>query len=161
MNSLTLGTALTAYRNTLSPVLQKQSIGAKQVLDVLNARDQLDIILTQSFPPGTYFLQEIHLLDCQLKEHAATITSRLNFAAYRQSFAKTPEQWWWWLDETLKAPQKHPTDWVIQRCDDTSLGHQHWTIAQYQRSLFTGRGRGSGALGHCIVEFADPIEGPQ
>jgi tetratricopeptide (TPR) repeat protein len=114
MNSLTLGTALTAYRNTLSPVLQKQSIGAKQVLDVLNARDQLDIILTQSFPPGTYFLQEIHLLDCQLKEHAATITSRLNFAAYRQSFPKSPEQWWWWLDDTVKAPQKHPSDWVFK-----------------------------------------------
>lgn len=114
MPTPTLGTALTAYREALSPLLTGQSPQEQDVLSVLNARDVLHFALEQSPPPGTYRLSEIHALDRQLTTQAAVMAECLNFSAYRQSFTKAPEQWWWCLDESLKTPKTHPSDWVFK-----------------------------------------------
>ncbi|NER80692.1 MAG: tetratricopeptide repeat protein [Leptolyngbya sp. SIO1D8] len=114
MTTPALGAALTAYRDALAPVYQKQSIVTEHVLAILNARDELHAALAQSSAPGTYRLQEIYTLDHQLKKHASTLVAQIDLAAYRDSFPKLPEQWWWFLDKTVKAPQKHPTDWVFK-----------------------------------------------
>ena len=86
-----IGAALMAYRDALAPVLQKQSIGAEHVLAILEARDVLHTALAQSSSPGTYLLQEIHMLDHRLKEHAAPLVAQVDFAAYRDSFPKLPD----------------------------------------------------------------------
>ena len=114
MTTPALGAALTAYRDALALVLNDQAPGEQPVLAVLNARDVLHSVLAQSLPPGAYLLGEIRGLDRTLKDHAAALVAQLDFSAYRQSFAKAPEQWWWFLDETLKTPQKHPSDWVFK-----------------------------------------------
>ena len=46
--------------------------------------------------------------------HAAPLVAQVDFAAYRDSFPKLPEQSWWFLDKAVKAPKKHPTDWVFK-----------------------------------------------
>jgi tetratricopeptide (TPR) repeat protein len=109
-----LGAALTAYRNALFPILQKQSSGAESVLEILNARDRLHAALAQSPAPGTYWLQEIQTLDRQLQEHAGPLVAQIDLAAYRNSFPKSPEQWWWFLDDALKTPSKQPSDWIFK-----------------------------------------------
>ncbi|WP_204139940.1 tetratricopeptide repeat protein [Halomicronema sp. CCY15110] len=83
-------------------------------MEILDARDRLYAALAQSPSPGTYLLQEIHILDRQLKEHAGTLVAQIDFAAYRESFPKLPEQWWWFLDDAVKAPKEHPADWVFK-----------------------------------------------
>lgn len=109
-----LGAALTAYRDALFPVLQEKSIGAEHVLEILDARDRLHAALVQLPSPGTYLLHEIHTLDRQLKEHARTLVAQIDFAAYRDSFPKSSEQWWWFLDGAVNAPRKHPADWAFK-----------------------------------------------
>ena len=109
-----LGALLTAYREALSPFLTEQSPQEQQVLTVLNARDVIHVELVQSPPPNAHLLSAIHALDRQLEGQAAVMVKQLDFSTYRQSFPKPPEQWWWFLDETLKTPKAHPSDWVFK-----------------------------------------------
>ncbi len=109
-----LGALLTAYREALSPFLTEQSPQEQHVLTVLNARDVLHVELAQSPPPKAHLLSEIHALDRQLEDQAVVMAEQLNFSTYRQSFPKPPEQWWWFLDEKLKTPKTHPSDWVFK-----------------------------------------------
>lgn len=109
-----LGAALTAYREALTSALNGQGIEERDVLAVLNARDLLHRAIAQSPPPNVYQLNGIHTLDRQLKDHAATLVAHIDFAAYRDSFPKSSEQWWWFLDDVVKAPKKHPTDWAFK-----------------------------------------------
>jgi tetratricopeptide (TPR) repeat protein len=114
MTTPAIGAALRDYREALARTRNNQAFGEEHVLAILNARDVLHHALQQSPPPGAYLLGEIRGLDHTLKDHAADLVAQLDFDAYRQSFPKTPDQWWWWLDDTVKAPQKHPTDWVFK-----------------------------------------------
>jgi tetratricopeptide (TPR) repeat protein len=114
MTTPAIGAALTDYREALARTRNHQAFEERHVLAILNARDVLHHALQQSPPPGAYLLGEIRGLDHTLKDHAADLVAQLDFDAYRQSFPKTPDQWWWWLDDTVKAPQKHPTDWVFK-----------------------------------------------
>lgn len=98
MTHQTLGAALTAYRTALKSEISEP----QHVLEILRARDRLHADLKEVLTPRHYVLTEIHSLDHDLNHQAKTLSSTLDFSAYRKSFPKSSEQWWWFLDESLK-----------------------------------------------------------
>lgn len=109
MTSQTIDEALIAYQNALTPFERGHSIGKQEVLEVLNARDNLHLALGQSTQLGVPLLDEIHSLDQQLEAHSIIMVQAFDFKSYRQSFVKAADHWWWFLD---RNPQF--SDWIYR-----------------------------------------------
>ena len=114
MSSTAPGTALTAYRRALAPLLKSQSLGPQDALTILTARDELQRALARLPVLSPYLLTETQTLDSQLQKNAADLVAVLDLKAYRHSVPRAAEQWWWYLDETVKPPETHPSDWVFK-----------------------------------------------
>ena len=109
-----LDTTLKGYEAAIESLKQAGSfIGVEQVLEVLKARDAVQVALKEHMSIPTSRLQKVIELDAALREKAELITKAINcqtveqFALWRESVHPPAEAWWWRL-ESLAPP--HPWD---------------------------------------------------
>jgi len=109
-----LDTTLKCYEAAIESLKQAgSSIEVKQVLEVLKARDAVQVALKEQKIIPTSGLKQVIELDAALREKAELITKAVNcktmeqFAQWRESIDPPAEAWWWRL-ESLAPP--HPWD---------------------------------------------------
>ncbi len=109
-----LDTTLKCYEAAIESLKQAgSSIEVKQVLEVLKARDAVQVALKEQKIIPTSGLKQVIELDSALREQAELITKAVNcktieqFAQWRESVCPPAEAWWWKL-ESLAPP--HPWD---------------------------------------------------
>jgi tetratricopeptide (TPR) repeat protein len=109
-----LDTSLECYEAAIKSLKQAgSSIQVEQVLEVLKARDAVQVALKEQKSIPTSGLKQVIELDAALREKAELITKTVNcktieqFAQWRESLYPPAEAWWWRL-ESLAPP--HPWD---------------------------------------------------
>lgn len=114
MTRTQLDTTLECYEVAIESLKQAgSSIEVEQVLDVLKARDAVQVALKEQRSIPTSRLQKVIELDAALREKAELITKAVNcqkleqLAQWRESVHPPAEAWWWRL-ESLAPP--HPWD---------------------------------------------------
>lgn len=114
-----LNTALERYQaaiKSLEPV--DSSIKVEQVLEVLNARDVLQIALKEQPNLATHQLQTVIELDTALRESAERITKTVNcttinqFALWRETVQPSADAWWWKLESLVPPHEQDKLDWL-------------------------------------------------
>jgi len=152
MSSTAPGTALTAYRKALSPLLRSQGLRPQDALTILTARDELHRAIAKSPVLSPYLLTETQTLDSQLQDNAANLVAALDLKAYRHSVPRAVEQWWWYLDETVKPLETHHSDWLFKGA--TTLA---WAISIGLLVTISGRFLlgGAGVAGLSAIAFSN------
>lgn len=92
--------AINAYESSSSPTME-------QALDLLLARDGIELVLTdktQDPPPSVLTLLD---LDMRLRNLAPHLASQVPLSNWRASLNPTPEAWWWFSE-----PQPHSRDYL-------------------------------------------------
>ena len=98
--------ALSRYQAALQALTQSgASFSAEQALEILYARDVVQVYLQARSPVQIALLTAVMESDAQLKRYGYRIIRVLDLADCRAGLPKSPEGWWWHL-ETLK--EVHP-----------------------------------------------------
>ncbi|MBD2221140.1 tetratricopeptide repeat protein [Calothrix sp. FACHB-1219] len=111
-----LGTILERYKTEIERLkVTDTSIDAEQVLEVLNARDAVQLALKGATFIPTSRLKQVLELDTELRKQAIQINKVIKaeqFAQWRESIHPPGEAWWWRL-ENLTPPHKWDRfDWL-------------------------------------------------
>jgi len=95
--------AINTYESSSSPTME-------QALDLLLARDGIELVLndkTQDTPPTVLILLD---LDVRLRKLAPHLASQVPLSSWRASLHPTPEAWWWFSEP---SPHSHDhLDWL-------------------------------------------------
>lgn len=92
----------------------------QRALEVLLARDAVQVMLKQAESVSAALLLGIETQDQWLKHHKNQITAHLDLAAWRESHSPTQTSWWWYLEPPARFP------WLEQRC--TWLDRFDWLL---------------------------------
>ena len=89
------------------------SVSKNQILDVLIARDAVQVDLKPQNPVPVWNLLEVEDLDNRLKQQSKLIVRTINLANWRSLINPPVSNWWWFLDESPFHPQNH-RNWMWQ-----------------------------------------------
>lgn len=115
-----LDAALNRYEMALA-VLQNANgkPSDKVILDVLIARDALQLAFSEIIGTSQEKLLTVIQLDSRLKKQAQSITQAVELADWRASFNPPEAAWWWFLDAL--SPPFSSFDWLWNALTVTSL----------------------------------------
>ncbi len=134
--------ALVRYKAALK-YLKKQSLSRAQALEILSARDQLQLALNSQIPVASNIVAKVVELDSHLNQKAYKVSSAINLAQWRTSSPNPTEDWWWHLD-TLQ--HNLLTRWITLFAWTGSLG----LLANIASRFLSG---GLGVFGAVAVLF--------
>lgn len=107
--------ALVRYRAALKCLENSnKSLSLEQALEILFARDELQIALSSQNKIPSNILVEVVELDSYLKKRAYKVTEAIDLEDWRACSPNSSEDWWWHLD-TFGQP--HPWkqyDWLFK-----------------------------------------------
>jgi len=114
-----LDTTLECYKSAIESLEQAgSSIEVEQVLEVLKARDAVQVALKEQKSIPTSGLKQVIELDAALREKAELITKTVNcktieqFAQWRESVSPPAEAWWWRLESLAPPHHWDVCDWL-------------------------------------------------
>jgi len=84
----------------------------EQIMDVLLARDAVEIALVDNIPDSTPKLIKIVELDTRLKEQAAFISQKVKLVDWRASLRRPARAWWWSLEKYVPPHRATRLDWL-------------------------------------------------
>ena len=79
----------------------------RQILDILIARDAVQVALKAHNPVPVWNLLQVEDLDNRLKQQSDLIVKTINLAEWRSLINPSISNWWWFLDESPFHPQNH------------------------------------------------------
>jgi tetratricopeptide (TPR) repeat protein len=110
--------SLDRYRQLIDDLKhRKKPIDSKQALEILTARDALQVALEQQKPIPIYILNEVIQLDTCFRANAIRLTAAINknshgeLARWRESAKPNAEAWWWRLESIESPAHKQRLDW--------------------------------------------------
>jgi hypothetical protein len=110
--------SLDRYRQLIDNLKQrKQPIDSQQALEILTARDALQITLEEQKPVPIDILQQVIQLDTRFRANAVRITTAINknsrgeLERWRESVKPSAEAWWWRLESIESPAPKQRLDW--------------------------------------------------
>jgi tetratricopeptide (TPR) repeat protein len=110
--------SLDRYRQLIDGLKQrKQPIDSQQALEILTARDALQITLEEQKPVPIDILQQVIYLDTRFRANAVRITTAINknsrgeLERWRESVKPSAEAWWWRLESIESPAPKQRLDW--------------------------------------------------
>jgi Tfp pilus assembly protein PilF len=114
-----LDRCLDTYRQLIDDLKpRKQPIDSKQALEILMARDDLQIALEEQRPVPIDLLQQVIQLDDRFRANAIRLTAAINknshgqLARWRKSIKPSAEAWWWQLESIESPTEKRMLDGV-------------------------------------------------
>ena len=107
--------ALVRYQAALK-CLEKsnKSLSLEQALEILSARDELQLALSSQNKIPSNILVEVVKLDSCLKKRAYKVTKAINLENWRASTPNTSEEWWWHLDTKGQPHPWQQYDWLFK-----------------------------------------------
>jgi tetratricopeptide (TPR) repeat protein len=145
---------LECYRQLIDNLKQrKQPIDKSQALEILTARDALQIALEREKPVPIDVLDEVIQLDTRFQANAIRLTGAINknsageLARWRKSVKPSAEAWWWRLESIESPTDKRMSDWVWK-----TLSFGIWAANISLLVNIASRFGGAGAVG-----FFDPL----
>jgi tetratricopeptide (TPR) repeat protein len=152
-----LDATLKCYKAAIESLQQVgSSIEVEQVLEVLKARDAVQVALKEHRSIPTSRLKKVIELDAVFREKAELITKAINcqtieqFALWRESVHPPAEAWWWRL-ESLATP--HPwdvCDW-LWKCLTVAAWTANLSLLVNIATRFLSGGVGLGGAAAVIV----------
>ena len=115
MNNPQLDTTLKHYKAAIDRLEKTGAINVEQVLDVLNARNAVQVALKETTPIPTSSLKQVLELDAELRKQAQQITKVVKteqFAQWRESVHPPAEAWWWKLENIAPVHKWDNLDWL-------------------------------------------------
>jgi tetratricopeptide (TPR) repeat protein len=113
--------ALDSYKKLIDEIEQpKSTIDISKVLEILSARDALQVELEQQKPVPIDRLQKVIELDAHLRANAFRITTEIDkqkgkeFAHWRKSIQPSTKAWWWQLETIHSPPPKKKLEWLFR-----------------------------------------------
>jgi tetratricopeptide (TPR) repeat protein len=97
--------SLKRYRSATTAIGATSQLSSEQILEVLFARDQVQIALQENKEGAITLLRDIVQIDSQLKESAGLISQGIVLPDCRASLHPNEEAWWWFLDRLQPASQ--------------------------------------------------------
>jgi tetratricopeptide (TPR) repeat protein len=111
--------SLDRYRQLIDGLKQpKQSIDSQQALEILTARDALQVSLDEQKPIPIDLLQQVIELDTRFRDNAIRLTAAINknsggeLERWRESVKPSAEAWWWRLESIESPAPKQRLDWL-------------------------------------------------
>ena len=95
--------------------LKETGIDAVQVLEVLNARNAVQVALKETISIPTSRLKQVLDLDVELRQQAEQITKAIKpgqLAQWRESVHSPVEAWWWRLENLAPSHKSDRLDWL-------------------------------------------------
>jgi tetratricopeptide (TPR) repeat protein len=126
---------------------------AQQALEILTARDALQVALEQQKPIPIDVLDEVIQLDTCFRANAIRLTKAINrnsageLARWRESVKPSAGAWWWQLESIESPTDKRMLDWVWK-----TLSFGIWAANISLLVDIASRFGGAGAVG-----FFDPL----
>jgi tetratricopeptide (TPR) repeat protein len=152
--STPLDTSLDNYKAKIDDLAKPgQPIEIAKVLEILSARDALQVELEQQKPVPINRLQQVIDLDARLRANASRITAEIDkdkgkeFVHWRESSQPSAEAWWWQLDTIDSLAPEERFDWLWK---GLSIGA--WAANISLAINIASRFGGAGGVG-----FFDPI----
>ncbi len=111
---------LDRYRQLIEDLPRKSQIDSQQALDILTARDDLQVALEREKPVPIDVLDRVIELDDRFRENATKITAAINennagkLARWRENVNPSAEAWWWRLESIESPTQKYPLDLFLK-----------------------------------------------
>lgn len=146
--------SLERYRQLIDDLKQrKQPNDESQALELLTARDALQVALDEQKPIPIDILQQVIKLDTDFRANAIRLTKAINrnsdgeLARWRESVKPSAEAWWWRLESIESPTEKRMLDGVWK-----TLSFGIWTANISLLVNIASRCGGAGAVG-----FFDPL----
>ncbi|NES80644.1 MAG: tetratricopeptide repeat protein [Moorea sp. SIO2B7] len=112
--SLNLDHALEGYDKALSVIEQiKSKSSEQQVLEVLVARDTVEIALTAETQPNIESIANLLALDERLKNQTEAIATSGKLEKWRESLHPPESAWWWFCQSAKKIDSWDRFDWLF------------------------------------------------
>ncbi|WP_375478404.1 tetratricopeptide repeat protein [uncultured Nostoc sp.] len=115
MSDSPLDTTLKHYKAAIDRLEKTDAINAEQVLDVLNARNAVQVAFKEATTIPTSRLKQVLELDAELRKQAQKITKVIKteqFAEWRESVHPSAEAWWWKLENFAPVHKWDNLDWL-------------------------------------------------
>jgi tetratricopeptide (TPR) repeat protein len=146
--------SLDRYRQLIDDLEPRnQTIDSGKALEILTARDALQIALEREKPVPIDVLDEVIQLDTRFRANAIGITAAINknsageLDRWRESVKPSAEAWWWRLESIESPTDKRMLDWVWK-----TLSFGIWAANISLLVNIASRFGGAGAVG-----FFDPL----
>ncbi len=116
MKNSQLDTTLEYYKTAIDRLKAAgTSIDTEQVLEVLNARNAVQVALKDATFISTSRLKQLLELDAELRKQAGQINKVIKaeqFALWRESIHLPAEAWWWRLENLSSSHKWNSLDWL-------------------------------------------------